>query len=59
MTLTVEERYQNDPEFHSLVDLLYKFVANGHFTPTELREAVILAATKYEMTHLRPRIFGL
>ncbi len=47
------ERYMRDPVFHALVDRLYEAIAGAQFTPTELREAVILAATKYEMTHVR------
>jgi hypothetical protein len=48
---TVEERYQNDPAFRALVEVLYNQIANAQFTPSELREAVILAATRYEMNH--------
>jgi hypothetical protein len=54
---SVEERYQNDPTFHALVDILYNQITNAQFTPSELREAVILAATRYEMNHVRRYIF--
>ena len=50
---TVEERYQNDPMFRTLVDTVYNMIDKAQFTPSELREAVILAATKYEMYHTR------
>jgi len=52
--LTAEERYQSDPEFHSLVDLIYQFIEKTQFTPSELREAVMLAAIRYEMTRTYP-----
>ncbi len=50
--LSAEDRYYNDPEFRALVELLYRFVVGGKYTPSELREAIILAATKYEMSHV-------
>jgi hypothetical protein len=53
---TVEERYHNDPVFHTLVDHLYNLIANAQCTPSELREALILAATKYEMEYTSPAI---
>ena len=53
---TVEERYQTDVEFHTLVDLMYNFIVNAKYTPSELREAALLAATKYEVNHAR-RLF--
>lgn len=47
--MTTEDRYRNDPIFHNLVDHLELLVSQGEFTPSELRIAVILAATHYEM----------
>lgn len=47
--MTPQERYLRDPEFHTLVDLLENFIQQAKYTPTELREACILAATRYEM----------
>jgi len=38
------ERYHIDPEFHALVDTFYQSIDRCQFTPTELREAVILAS---------------
>lgn len=55
---SAEERYQNDPQFHALVDMIQHELERGTFTPTELREAVIIAATKYEMRHLRHFVYG-
>lgn len=47
--MTPEERYRRDPEFKALVDYAYQTIERAQFTPTELREAVILAATMYAM----------
>jgi hypothetical protein len=55
--MTAEERYQRDPAFHAMVDLLEQLVHKGEYTPTELREAVVLAATHYEMR--RPRAIAV
>ena len=56
--LPVDERYHRDPVFRHLVDSLYAFVVETHqigniYTPTELREAMMCAMTKYEYTHVR------
>ena len=48
--MTAEERYTRDPEFRAIVDALESFVARGQYTPTELREALIMAMTHYEMS---------
>jgi hypothetical protein len=55
--MSPRERYQNDPVFHQLVDLLLSMLYENDsklWTPTELREAVMLAAMMYEQTHIRP-----
>jgi hypothetical protein len=52
------DRYQSDPQFRTIVDLIRIELEAGHFTPTELREAVMLAACLYEYEHVRPIIFG-
>lgn len=43
----------NDPEYHQLVRMLESFVERAQFTPSELREAVVLACINYEMRHVR------
>jgi hypothetical protein len=48
------ERYMFDPEFHSIVDMLESMLHKTQFTPTELREAVMLAAIKYEGKTIKP-----
>jgi hypothetical protein len=55
MAQTPEERYLTDPAFRLLVDRLYESIASASYTPSELREAVILAAIHYEMRNPMPR----
>jgi hypothetical protein len=43
----------NDPEYHQLVRMLEDFIERARFTPSELREAAILASINYEMRHVR------
>lgn len=52
---TPREKYMNDPEYHQLVDMLEHFVEQARFTPSELREAAVLACINYEMRHVRER----
>ena len=46
--LDTRTRYLNDHVFSRLVDTLYVELRKGTWTPTELREAVMFAAVKYE-----------
>ena len=52
MSESVEERYNSDPEFHSLVIMMYHMIGD-RFTPSEMREALIFAFTLYEMRRVR------
>lgn len=60
MRLAAEERYQRDQVFAYIVDTLYSMLCVNHdklqFTPTEMREAAMLACTKYEYTHVRTEL---
>lgn len=47
------DKYMNDPEYHHLVSTLEQMIERAHFTPSELREACILASINYEMRHIR------
>jgi len=49
-------RYQRDATFHTVVDMLRAALERYDFTPTELREAVILAASMHEMGIIRPLV---
>lgn len=48
--MTPAQRFEQDPEFHYLVETLEKLIHEARFTPSELREACLLAAIRYE-TH--------
>ena len=53
--MPADERYLRDPAFHQLVDLIEQWVATQQYTPTEVREAAMLAALHYEYRTIRPR----
>ena len=50
---TPREKYQNDPEYNHLVSTLENLIEQARFTPSELREACLLASINYEMRHVR------
>ena len=50
---SAERRYQEDPQFHALVDMIYQAIVEKNYTATEVREAAMLAAIKYEQMHIR------
>jgi hypothetical protein len=49
------ERYRNDVAFRTLVDSMRAAIDHAEFTPSEIREAAMLAQIIYEETNLRPR----
>lgn len=48
-----KEKYMYDPEYHHLVCTLEGLIEQARFTPSELREACVLASINYEMRHIR------
>lgn len=46
-----EDRYRHDPVFRNLVDMIYAGIVDHQFTPTEVRDAAMLAALKYELRY--------
>lgn len=46
-------KYQTDSKFKSLVDLFESFLHRADYTPSEVREAAMLASIHYEMTSLK------
>ena len=53
MIKSPREKYMNDPEYNYLVNSLEQLIEQAKFTPSELREACILASNNYEMRHIR------
>jgi hypothetical protein len=45
-----EDRYDRDPQFKALVDILGALIRQARFTPTELKEAVKLAELRCRKT---------
>ena len=56
--MTSEQRYFYDPAFKTLVDFMVKAIIDRQYTPSEMRDAAMLASVKYEMTYSR-RWMGL
>jgi hypothetical protein len=44
---SVKERYQSDAQFKALVDMMVVYIDQAHYTPSEMREASILASIIY------------
>lgn len=54
--MTPQDRYHRDPMFRHLVDVLEHQIREAHYTPTEIREAAMLAQIRYESTNVRYHI---
>jgi len=50
---TPRERYENDNHYRALVDTMEVHIHAAQFTPSEMREAALLASIHYEMTHVK------
>lgn len=50
----LQERYESDPAFHAMVDQCEALIAKLQLTPSELREAVMFAALRYDMKNPQP-----
>ena len=51
--MSPRDKMMNDPEFNQLVTMLESFIERAQFSPSELREAAVLASINYEMRHIR------
>ena len=55
--MTPTEQYKYDSKFRQIVDILRDELRRYEFTPSELRQAVILAATMHAEQNIRPTIY--
>ena len=55
---TGKDRYLNDNEFRMLVDHLENFIRESKYTPSEIRDASMLACIHFEMRRPFPSHFG-
>lgn len=55
---SIETRYRNDQTFHAVVDMMRSYLQHYQFTPSELREAAMLAATMHKMYTVRPLLIS-
>ena len=52
--MSVQDRYENDPTFRVLVEMLMSWLMNNaQYTPSELREAAMYAAYRVESITIR------
>jgi hypothetical protein len=51
---TPQEKYMYDPNYRCLVDMIENQIHVANFTPSEIREASMLACIKYEMHRAHP-----
>jgi ribulose bisphosphate carboxylase small subunit len=56
---SIFDRYRHDNNFRALVDQLQYILEQGYSTPSELREALILAATQIEFRTVHSQILDL
>ncbi len=56
--MTPQERYENDPFFHRLVDTLHQALREAQFTATEVREAAMLAAIHFDAHTIRKTFYA-
>ncbi len=45
---TPRDKYLNDPQFRNLVDMMVAHIHQCDYTPSEMREAAIMASIVYE-----------
>ena len=53
---TPREKYYSDLSYKRLVDVFINQIINCYYTPSELREAALLASIMYEEKNTRPYI---
>ena len=56
---TPEEKYANDNNYRRLVDMLEALIIQAEFTPSEIREACMLACIRHEhYRRIRPVVIS-
>lgn len=53
---TPEARYQRESAFRALVDTLHALISRADYSPSEIREASMLACIHHEMITPRHRV---
>jgi hypothetical protein len=53
-----EKAYFNDPAFHQMTKAIYNALKEMALTPSEVRDAAMLACIKFEMEFSRRPCFG-
>ena len=51
--MTQRERYYNDPAFHTLVSYMVNFIMKNQYSPSEMRDAAVMASIIYEEQTVR------
>ena len=46
---TPNEKYENDPSYRHVVDMMTELINQAEFTPSEIREACMLACIRHEL----------
>ena len=54
---TLREKYLYDNQFKALVDLMVSYIHKADFTPSEMRQAAMLASIIYEERNLHKMVF--
>lgn len=47
------QRYQDDPQYHALVDTIHGLISRCDFTPSEVRQAAVLACIHFEASRIQ------
>ena len=56
MTWGIHTKLMEDNEFKALVDMMTAMIMQARFTPSEMRQAAILASIEYEHMRVRERM---
>lgn len=53
--MTPQERYESDAHFKRLVDTIHCLIREAQYTPSEIRDAAMLATIHHESLTIRPK----